>query len=245
MRTVAIYKWARDVGGAVVHGDGTVTWRTTKMAPGEDDHAVVAVARNLAETSGGEVVGLTIGDGDASWALARGVARTISVTDAPALVDESATGVMLAGAVGSLDEVDVVLIGDCEEHPGVGVTLAGHLGWPVLAGVLAASTEGGRVVATRRVGEVEETLSAATPVVLVVAAAAAEPKAPGMKELLAARKRPVTATALADLGMAVPDDVEVRGTRLPETTAARVFDGDPAAAARELVAALRNEGVLR
>lgn len=244
MRTVAVYKWARDVGGAVVHGDGTVTWRSTKMTAGEDDHAVVSTARALAEASGDEVVGLTLGDGDASWALARGVGRALSITDAPAMVDECATAAVIAAGISSIGDVDVALVGDSDEHPGVGVALAGHLGWPVLAGVITASVADGRVIAVRRIGDVEETLSAATPVVLVVAAAAAEPKAPGMKELLAARKRPVSTAALADLGVGPADAVEVVGTRLPETTSARLFDGDPAEAARQLVAALRTEGVL-
>ena len=234
MRVAAVYKWARGVDGATVHGDGTVQWRVTKMVAGEDDHAVLAVAQALAGDSDGSVVGLTIGDGDASWALARGVTETVSVADAPSLTDEAATAEILAAAVTSLGGVDVVA-----------VALAGKLGWGVVAGVTRAAVTGGRVAAVRRVGDVEETVSAATPVVLGVAAEAAEPKAPGMKELLAARKRPVTTTTLADLGLDPVDPVDQRGTRVPEVTAARLFDGEPADAARALVAALRNEGVLR
>ncbi len=243
MRAAALYKWARDVGGAAVHGDGTVVWRSTKMVAGEDDHAALAAACDLAGPTG-EVVGVTIGDGDTSWALARGAARVVSVTDAPALVDETVTAAVLAAAVRSVGDVDVVLVGDAEEHPGVGVAVAARLGWPVLAGVLSASAADGRVVAVRRSGDVEETLSVATPAVLVVAARSAEAKAPGMKELLAARKRPVAATTLGELGVTAEDAVVSRSTRLPQTTAARLFDGDPAQAARSLVDALRAEGVL-
>lgn len=245
MRVVAVYKWARGVDGATVHGDGSVQWRVTKMVAGEDDHAVLTVAQAVAGGSDGSVVGLTIGDGDASWALARGVTETVSVADAPFLTDEAATAQVLAAAVRSLGDVDVVAIGDAEEHPGVGVALAGLLGWGVVPGVTRAEVADGRVAAVRRVGDVEETVSAATPVVLAVAAEAAEPKAPGMKELLAARKRPVITTTLADLGAAPVDPLDQRGTRVPEVTAARLFDGEPADAARALVAALRNEGVLR
>lgn len=245
MRVVAVYKWARGVDGATVHGDGTVQWRVTKMVAGEDDHAVLAVAQALAGGSDGSVVGLTLGDGDTSWALARGVTETVSVTDAPTLVDEAATAEVLAAAVRSLGDVEVVAIGDAEEHPGVGVALAGRLGWPVIAAVTRAVAAAGRVEAVRRVGDAEETVSAATPVVLAVAAEAAEPKAPGMKELLAARKRPVTTTTLADLGLAPADPLDQRGTRVPEVTAARLFDGEPADAARALLAALRTEGVVR
>jgi hypothetical protein len=46
------------------------------MTAGEDDPAALAAATRIAADSAGEVVGLTIGDGDASWALARGVDRS-------------------------------------------------------------------------------------------------------------------------------------------------------------------------
>lgn len=243
MRAAAVYKWARDVGGAAVHGDGSVVWRSTRMVAGEDDHAVLAVAGALAGPAG-EVVGVTIGDGDTSWALARGAARVVSVTDASALLDQCATAGVLAAAVRSIGDVDVVLVADADEHPGVGVALAAQLGWPVLADVLSAEVVDGRVVAVRRSGDTEETLAVPSPLVLVVAAQGAETKAPGMKELLAARKRPVAATTLADLAVPAEDVLVSRGTRFPETSAARLFDGDPAQAARRLVDALRAEGVL-
>jgi electron transfer flavoprotein beta subunit len=61
---------------------------------------------------------------------------------------------------------------------------------------------------------------------------------------LAARKRPITKLTLADIGVSIVDKVVSKGTRLPETTAARIFDGDPAVACGKLVAALKDEGVL-
>lgn len=243
MKVVAVYSWARDVGSALVHADGTVTWRSTKTAPGEDDHAVLAVARALAEAGQGEAVGLMLGEGDASWALARGLGATVRVADAPALEDESATAAVLAAAVERIGGVDVVVVADSEEHPVVGVALAARLGRPVLAGVLSATLVDGRVEARRRTGAGEETVAVPVPAVLVVAAEGSEPRAPGMKELLAARKRPVEVVPCAELGVTVAD-VEVRSATVPEVTGARLFEGDPTTAARELVAALRSEGVL-
>lgn len=243
MKVVAVYSWARDVGSALVHADGTLTWRSTKTAPGEDDHAVLAVARALAEAGEGEAVGLMLGEGDASWALARGLGRAVRIADAPALTDESATAAVLAAAIAHVGDVDVVVVADAEEHPAVGVALAARLGRPVLAGVLSATLVDGRVQARRRSGAGEETVELTTPAVLVVAAEGTEPRAPGMKEMLAARKRPVEVVPFAELAVA-PVDVAVRATAVPEVTGARLFEGDPTTAARELVAALRSEGVL-
>ena len=244
MRAVVAYTWARDVAGAVVRQDGSVEWRSAKMAPGEDDHAALAAALSVTAAAGDELVGLTIGNGDASWALARGVEQAVQVTDATVQDDDAATAAVLAAGVRSIGAVDVVLVGDSEEHPGVPVALAAHLGWPAVVGVAAATARDGRVEVVRTVDDLEETLSLALPVVVGVAARSAEARAPGMKELLAARKRPVTRTSLAERGVEVPEPLVDRGTHLPATAPTRVFDGEPGEAARQLVAALRNEGVL-
>lgn len=244
MKIVVVYKWARDPEDAAVRSDGSVDWRGAKMAAGEDDPAAVAVGRAVAAASGGSLVGLTIGDGDASWALARGVEQAVAVPDAPSLADNAATAGLLAAAIGWIGEADVVVIGDAEAYPGVPAVLAGVLGWPALLGVSAATFAGGRLVATRRAGDREQTVSLGLPAVLGVVAASAEKQAPGMKEVLAARKRPITAVSLADLGVAPLGRLESRGTRVPGTGSARIFDGSPASAARQLVAALRADGVL-
>ncbi|MGB7963898.1 MAG: hypothetical protein WCF12_13215 [Propionicimonas sp.] len=243
MKVVVVYKWARDAAAAAVRADGTVDWRNAKMTAGEDDPAALTVAKQLAAASGGEVVGLTIGDGDASWVLARGVGSTFSVTDVPSLADNARTAAIIAAAVGPIGGVDVVVIGDSKQDPGVGVALAGALGWPALVGLVSANVEGGRVVAVRRVGTEEQTVAVRSPVVLGIAADADVDRAPGMKELLAARKRPVTTLTVADLGVQATD-VSSEGTRKPAVVPTRVFVGPPAETAAQLVAALRAEGVL-
>jgi electron transfer flavoprotein beta subunit len=243
VKVVVVYKWARDPEDAAVRADGSIDWRGAKMTAGEDDPAVLAAARDIA-AAGGTVVGLAIGDGDATWALARGVESAVTVPDAPFLADNAATARILAAAVRSIGDVDAVCIGDAEAYPGVAPALAGALGWPVLLGVASATAEGGRLVATRRVGDDELAVSLATPAVLGVAAAGAEKQAPGMKEVLAARKRPVTRMPLADLGAAAGDGLETRSSRVPQGGSARIFDGDATAAAAQLVGALRADGVL-
>jgi len=244
VKVVVAYKWARDPEDAAVRGDGSVDWRGAKMAAGEDDPAAVAVACSVASAGGRDLVGLTIGDGDTSWALARGVGHAVAVPDAPSLADEAATAALLVAAVGWIGEVDVVVIGDADGYPGVPAVLAGLLGWPALLGVSTATVEGGRLLATRRAGDLDETVSLDLPAVLGVAAASAEKRAPGMKEILAARKRPVEAVPLSALGVSLPGRLVSRGTRVPDAAPARIFGGDPADAARQLVAALRADGVL-
>lgn len=243
MRVVIVYKWARDPGAAAVRADGSVDWHGAKMAAGEDDPAALAAAQRIATTSGGELVGLTLGSGDASWALARGVQTACSVTDAPALADNAATAAIIAAAVRHIGDVDVLVIGDAEQDPGVAVAVAGHLRWPALVAVTSATAEDGQVLATRRTPEGTATLRIGTPVVVGIAAEADVDRVPGMKELLAARKRPLTTLTLAQVG-ATAGDVESRGSELPPPRATHVFEGTPEQVAGRLVAALRAEGVL-
>lgn len=244
MRAVVVYAWARSAAGAIVHADGGVEWRNARPLAGEDDPAAVAAALAVAGPDG-EVVGLTLGDADASWALARGAARAVRVTDAPVSDDEGVTAAVIAAGVRSVADVDVVVVGDSEEHPGVAAAVGARLGWPVVAGVVSAAPSGVGIEAVRRAGDLQETVVVTCPAVLGVAAEGAESRTPGMKEQLAARKRPVVKTTLAELGVdTLPAAVVPGGTRLPEQARTRVFEGEPEETARQLVAALRAEGVL-
>ncbi|WP_263729425.1 hypothetical protein [Cellulomonas sp. SG140] len=246
MRAVVVHAWARSAAGAVVHADGGVEWRNARPVAGEDDPAAVTAALALAGADG-EVVGLTLGDADPSWSLARGAARAVRVTDAPIADDEGTTAAVIAAAVRSVADVDVVVVGDSEEHAGVAAAVGAALGWPVVTGIVSAAPSGAGIEAVRPSGDVQETLLVPCPAVLGVVAEGAEARTPGMKEQLAARKRPVLTTTLAELGapgLAAPSTVQVRGTRLPDQATTRVFEGDADETARQLVAALRAEGVL-
>jgi electron transfer flavoprotein beta subunit len=243
MKIIVAFKWLRSPQDARVGADGSVDWRAARMAPNDDDPAAMALARELA--AGGEILGLTVGDGDLAWAAARGAASTLVVTDADTTPDSADAGAVLAAGVRRLGEPDLVLVGDSSWDYGVVAALAGHLGRPALAGVVSARVEDGRLRVTRKVGAATQELEVTGPALLAVAASRAEQQVPGMKEVLAARKKPITKVTLADLGVRPGARVACRGSRLPETGMARMFDGaDPTAAAAQLVAALRTDGVL-
>ncbi|MCG2801966.1 MAG: hypothetical protein L6311_07710 [Cellulomonas sp.] len=245
MTTVVVHTWARDPGNALVRPDGTVEWRSTKLVPGEDDPAAVSVALGIASARDDELVAVTFGDADPSWALARGAARSVVVADASVDEDEAGVAALVAAAVRSVDGVDVVVIGDSESHPGVAGTVAGLLGWPVVLGASTARWGDDGLEVARRVAEGVQTLAVAVPAVVAVRADQAESRAPGMKEQLAARKRPVQRVSVADLEVPATVAATLDSTRLPATQGARLFDGSPQEAARALVGALRSEGAVR
>lgn len=256
MNVVIVYKWARNPEDALVGADGAVDWRQAKFVASDDDAAAIAAAREIAQATGGELVGATVGDGDASWALARGAVRSVSLTDVAPTRDQAAMARALAAAVRRAGDADVVVMGDAQDHAGVAATVAGELGIPALLGALDVRvdpSDATHLAVTRRVGADIETLSVAAPVLVGVGAVAAEKAKPGMKEQLAARKRPVERLTSAEAGADVPRSGQGRadGARVQETAttaaashAATLIDGDPATAAAALVAALRDDGVL-
>jgi len=243
MKIVTIFKWSRNPIDAIVRADGSVDWPGVKLCANDDDPVVMEIARALAD--GGEIVALTIGDGDAAWAAARGASRTVVVTDALTEADNSVTGAVLTAAVRHIGDADVVIIGDSPWEFGVVSALAGMLKWPAVAGVVSVEPGQGCLLVRRRMGTLEQVLEVKGPVVLAAAANRAEENAPGMKEVLKARKLPVEKITVADLGLEAVAQACSRGTKFPDTPPARVIDGaDPAVACAELIAALRSDGVV-
>lgn len=244
MRIVVAFKWARDPQDARVGADGRLDWRGAQPAVSDDDPVAALVARAAAGADD-EIVGLTLGGGDTAWAAARGAARTLVITDLDPAADAATKAQALAAAVRRVGDVGLVVVGDCAWEIAVPGALAGALGWPALAGVENASTEGGALRVHRRSGGCDEEVAVTGPVVLAALARRAEQEKPGMKDVLTARKKPVETVTVAELDVATAPAVQVRGHRPPESVSSRVFDGStPAQAAAQLVGALRADGVL-
>ena len=257
MLVAVAHKWAPDPADAVVSADGGVDWSRAHPGVGEYDAVAISVARGLADAVRGELVGLSVGP-DAAAApqarkavLARGLDRLL-LASGPADLGPGGTAVLLAELVRQAGSVDVVVAGDASVDGGAGMVpalLAGHLGWLCLLGVTSVRPAGdgggsGGLVVARRTASGTEELRVPAPVVLACAPDAAEPRTPGMRDLLAAGRKP---SEVADVVVPDPDaGLSVTGRRRAPapTRARRMFAGEPDAAASSLVAALRAAGVL-
>ena len=153
MKIVVAYKWASNPQDAEVRPDGTVDLSRAKAAVSEYDLVAFELARRLVDDAGGEVVGLTVGPASIDTplarkaALSRGLDRLVMVADdALAGADGTRIAAVLAAAVRTIGEVDLVLAGDSSVDVAEGqvaLTLAGQLGWVGMSGVCA-------VIARRR-----------------------------------------------------------------------------------------------
>ncbi len=253
MRIVVAYKWAPDPREASVTGDGAVDWGRARSAISEDDPVAIEAGRALADALGAEVVGLTVGGPQAASptarkaVLARGLDRLVTVTTPDlAQLDSTQTAFQLCDALRAIGDVDLVLAGDASVDASARVVpavLAGVLGWPCVleARAIAPTASGLRV--ERDVPGGTQTLEVTPPAVIALTPDAATPRVPGMRDILAAGKRPVE--ALTPAVIAAPTARTVSSTR-PESPSRRrdVSTEAPAEAARALVASLRAEGAL-
>jgi len=257
MKIVVAFKWAADPQEAIVAADGSVDFGRATLGISEYDPQAFEVGRRLADATGAELIGLTVGGPAATTpmarktALSRGLDSLFTVTD-PSLDGAAATqtGVVLAAAVARIGDVDLVLTGDSSVDLGaqlVPSVLAGVLGWPAVSQVTAVSGPSGDLRIERNQDGGTQVLLASGPVVVSIAADAVVPRIPGMKDILGAGRKPTTELAYASLAVAPLVESAVVGRARPELKArqGKVIDGaDPAAAAVELVAALRGSHVL-
>lgn len=251
MKIVVTHKWASNPAEAVVAADGTVDLSRAKPGLGDYDQVAIEVARGL----GGELIGLSVGGPEAGSplarkaALSRGLDRLVVIADpAQAQAGPAATGRVLADAITEIGDVELVLTGDASVDEGAGLVpsvLAGRLGWPVLAGVSAVVEQDGQVQVTRSAGAGSQTLTLRGPAVLSVAPDAALARIPGMKDILAAGKKPVqTLSAQPPTAAEQPPVVDRARPAAVDRRRVRITTPDPSAAVDELVAALRADNVL-
>ena len=261
MRIVVAYKWTRDPAEATVRADGTVDWSRAKPGLSAYDPVAMELARQLAQAAGAELIGVTAGGKGVAVpiaskaALSRGLDRVVIVEDeALAEAGRSELAAVLAEVIRHIGDVDLVVTGDSSVDVAakmVPTVLAGELGWPAVAEVTAVSGTGVQADALRVERAVPggvQVLEICGPAVLAASADAAVPRVPGMKELLAAARKPVELLELAALKVPPSSAImTVAGRSRPERKARKgqlIDTSDPAAAAAELVAALREAGTL-
>ena len=258
MKIVVAYKWASNPQDATVGAEGTVDWSRAKPGFSEYDPVAAELARRLADATGAEVIGVTVGTKKVDATLARKAALSRGFDRAVIVADDSLEGAgstqlaaVLAAAVRHIGDVDVVITGDSSVDVGakmVPTVLAGQLGWPAVAEVISITGQAGALRVERAIPTGTQVLEITGPVVLAASTDAAIARVPGMKDILAAGKKPVESLDLTTLDVpALAATVTVTGTSRPELLARKgqmIDVTDPAAAAAELVAALRGAGAI-
>lgn len=249
--TVAVaYKWAANPQEASVSADGVVDWSRAKPAVSEYDPVAIQLGRALADVDGSELLGLSVGTAATAGSMAkkaamsRGLDRGVVVAD-----DDVATWNLtkvaeaLAQLVRRAGNVDVLLAGDAsidENAKMVPALVAGYLAWPCFQDVADLHRTADGWTITQNIAGGTRSVEVSGPVVVSIASDAVQAKVPGMKDILAAGKKPVEEVPVAELGLAAAV-VEIAGRGRPASKARKnvIVAGTDA-----LVSALRADGLL-
>jgi len=173
--------------------------------------------------------------------LARGVDDLVMVADdALTALDTAGTAEELAAVVGEGD-FDLILCGDgsADEYAQqVDVQLAARLGVPSVNAVTAIKAEGDSMVLERTLEDVVEEVEVPLPAVIAVTPDVATPRIPGMKDILAAGKKPMDVKGAP---VAPVSAVEVVSCAAPEAAerACNVADASADGAIEAFAAALK------
>jgi electron transfer flavoprotein beta subunit len=221
----------------------TAQWITAPY----DEMAVEKALQLRDAAGGGSITVVTVGPAEASkelrTALAMGADKAIHVVAPTAGLDASATSEALASALQGV-KVDLLLCGKQatdEDDAAVGPMLAARLGLPCVAFVTSLEAANGKAVAKREIDGEVEVLEVDLPAVFTAQKGLADARLPGLKGIMAAKKKPLEEKPFASKG----SRTEVRALATPPPRAACVKVPATPEGVRGLLTALRTErGVL-
>ena len=219
MNIVVLVKQVPDSGAerSLRSDDNTVDRGSANNVINEMDEYAIEEALRIKDAHGGEVTILTMGPDKAAEsirkALSMGPDKAVHVQD-EALHGSCApaTSKVLAAALRTLNP-DLVLCGAESTDGRVQVMphmLAERLGVAALTGARKLTVDGSTLTIERQTEEGYEVVTANTPAIVSVWDTINDPRYPSFKGIMAAKKKPIEALSLADLGIAA-DEVGVAG----------------------------------
>ncbi|SDG37673.1 electron transfer flavoprotein beta subunit [Lentzea fradiae] len=221
--------------------DHTLDRESADAVLDEINERAVEEALQLQEAHGGEVTVIAMGPDRATdairKALSMGADKAIHVSDEALHGSDSlATAKVLAKAIGTVENVDLVIAGN-EATDGRGgavpAILAELLGLPQVTQLRKVTVEGTTIKGERETDEGVAFLEASLPAVVSVTEKINEPRYPSFKGIMAAKKKPVSTLTVADLGIDASEvglsgawtQVLEAAPKPPRTAGQRVEDG--------------------
>jgi len=216
------------------------------------DECGVEEGLQLKEAHGGEVILVSMGPERAKDAIRKGLSmgadRGILISD-PSLAgaDAMLTARVLAAAI-KAEQPDLVICGTESYDGSTGMVppmLAELLGFPQLTFAKKVDVEGSTIKVRRQTSDGYQVVEAATPAVITVTAAIAEPRYASLKGIMAARSKEIKQIGLGDLGVEKSENAEtVQGMADAETRKAGEVIEDDGSAVEKIVAVLAQAKVL-
>lgn len=196
---IACFKWVVDEAYLRADSGGKLDLEWAEYKLSDYDRNAVEEAMRIYEEYGGSVVALTVGTPDATKGikdvLARGPEKAYFINDDFfADLEPSQTAAIIGEFVREQLQFDLIICGEGSSDlyaQQVGSRLAERLGIPCLTFVQKIILEGEKLVVERKTDDGVELLSVKMPALITVAPDINRPRVPGLRDTLAASKKPV------------------------------------------------------
>jgi electron transfer flavoprotein beta subunit len=253
MRIVVTIKQTFTTEARIAIDGGAVSDKGVKFIVNPYDEFAVEEAIEAREAGAAkEVVVLTLGPEKAQEALrqclAMGADAAFRVWDDVLAADCAwdAHATVLAAALEKMKPWDVLMAGKVAVDDGAGIVVqraAELLGIPQINVVTKLDFEPGKVVARREMDGYQEIVEAPTPCLVTADKSLNVPRYPTLPNIMKAKKKPMTAWTLADVGAtAVAPGLKRTGLSMPPPKkGAKIIEGEPAEAAAKLAELLHTE----
>lgn len=249
MNIVVPVKILADDQDIVVAADGSLDFaKAHQIISTYDKNALEAATQLAAANEGSTVKAISVGSAKANDSktkkdvLARGIDELyMTAGDATADLDARATAVELAKLVAKAGGADLIVCGEGSADlyaRQTGAQLASELGMPYASAVISMETVGAGLSAKRLLESELESVEIPLPAVVSVVPDIALPRICGMKDILAAGKKPQD---VAEAKGAPQAAVQVVDTKAPEQAERKLQVADAAddGAIEQFAAALR------
>lgn len=212
MRVISCCKAVPEEQDIVVAKDRQLSFAQAEWKIGQYDLNAVEAGKQIVEAAGGQLSGLCAGGKILENSKLKKDILSRGLNDLCLVVDETLeqqdtyqSAKVLEGAIKKIGDFDLVLCGAGSSDlyaQQVGNQLGELLGLPVINAVNKITPQGDKVIVERALEDAIEVLEISLPAVLSVTSGINVPRIPGMKDIIAANKKPVTQFSLSEIGVA-------------------------------------------
>lgn len=253
MKVIVCYKVVPNESHIQVNPDRSLSFQNAQWEISQYDLNAVEAAMQLVEAAGGSVSALSIGNREIDNSkvkkniLSRGPDDLYLVQDEKLKeADTNLTAKALAGAAAKIG-FDLILCGEGSADiyaQQVGIQLGELLKVPVINSVSKIMPQDGKLIIERALEDELEVLEVTMPAVLAVTADINVTRLPGMKEILAAGKKPIIKWDLNEIGLKYACPRVANISTLAQEQMARkkiLIEGDSEQQVAELAEYIRKE----
>lgn len=253
-KVLVCYKWVFDETDLKIKPDLSVDFSKISRKISDYDKNAIEAGCIAAKKLSGKVIGLSCGPDDTrksfNDALSRGIDEGIWInTEGAGEMDSLVTARALAGAIKKQEDVALVVCAEGSSDDYARQTaprIGAQMDWPVITSVCRLEIEGNMLIATRKLDDCMQMVKAPLPAVIAVLPEINPAPIPGLKAVMAAKKKTVEEYSVSSMAVEMETGVKVIETKgyVPNRRNMILSGDSNEEIVATLISSLRKEGVL-